>query len=312
MNNQKPSQAGRVVLTVLLAIFLLVSALATVLVAELRCLTRKETLKTVITQVVTSSGSTDSSGTVSSGSTGSSGSGTVVGDLMDNLCDYAAEEINTRLGTQVASQEVRELLAESTLPEFLAEKISSSLSGEPSTVTQQEVQTLLDDNREVIEKALGQPLSEDMEQKIMDWAAKYANDMVDQIQDGLTHGPAHRRGVAVVPAAAAPSAFSVISAASAASVKALVIGVVMCLVWTALLLVVNRRFLATGLCVSGAMYLVAGALCALVLLVAAPQFGIPVQPMLPPMLVVLGLALVLLISGIVLGILKKKKEKAVA
>lgn len=297
MNEQMPSQAGRIVLTVLLAILLLVSAVATVAAAELRCLTRKETLKTVITQVV-----------AGTGSTGPSGTGSVADQVVDNLCNVAAEEINSRLDTQVASQEVRELLAKSTLPDFIAEKVSASLSGEPAPVTQQEVQTLLDDNREIIEGALGQPLSEEMTQEILKWAAENADDVVDKVQDGLTNGRPSVRRHGILPAAAAPSVFSVISSFSAVAMKVLVICAIACLVWTVLLIVVNRRFPATGLCVSGSMYLVAGAACTLALL----GLGLPVKPLLPPVLAALGLALVLLICGVALSALKKKKQKAAA
>lgn len=308
MNEGKTSDVGRITLTVILAILLFISAAAALVAADMRCFTRKETVRSIITEVVTGDDNA------------------ITAEIMDDVCNHAAEEINSRLelgpDKQVDPEELRELIAKSTLPDYLAEKISQSIDGTKPTVTKDEVHTLLEENKQVIEDAIGQPITDEMEREIMAWVEENGDEVIDRVQDELGQStrplPTPATGKRFTGSAPSlSSVFSKVSTAFSITMTVLIVCIVLCVLWTLLLIVVNRRYLTTGFCVSGAMYLTVAVIGALPLmlssvlekLIGGGLADILVSNMLLPIIVLLCLAAVLMICGIVLGVVKKNAEK---
>lgn len=188
-----PNLAARIFLrlgTILLCVCLTVSLLLTALVADVRRLTDGDTLRGVITSILNPNAS-DSKAAL----TGAVGVSAVdpeeiisqvnpqaiasdVGSMAntDALLDMIYEELTAQYSEEIefSKEQLADLYNQSTLPEFLADKLASCaedvIHGTDNTrVTEEEIIALLEDNAQLIEALLGIKVTDELKQKAVEF-----------------------------------------------------------------------------------------------------------------------------------------------
>lgn len=129
--------------------------------------------------------------------TGNSGTNSSIdmGDLAGGgLTDQIIESLFTELEEQVGDldisfEEVNNMLEQSTVKDFIADKaaslISDYITGEVTTTFEaEEIKNLINENAELIETVLGQPLPEEVTDMIVEWVDQ--SEVIQQVeQEGL-------------------------------------------------------------------------------------------------------------------------------
>lgn len=267
-------------------------------------------------------------------------------DVTSFLVDVIYEELSKQVDGElsVPKEEFSALVEQSTVKEYLTDKaaglISDYLTGDITTVfPQEEIITLVQENAELIESVTGQSLPEELPQQIAGVITE--NNVVQIVEaEGLEGiiGRANDLASGTIPDGSGSMGSSSVSTnlqrineavktlRSVTSNTNLIIGICLCLVLIACLILVNIRQIGKGLRRSGYPLLLAGApFLAASLLFTFVDFSpsgsvtsgatVIMQKvmvrMLPIHAVVFGLGLVLLIGGIVLSVVLGKKAKAV-
>lgn len=177
----------------LLCIVLLATTIVTMLVADVRVITSKDNLKTIINQMITGSLS-------SRNNAASLAAGGVIfweeeseenTELMDTLIESVYEMLSQQFGNDVpfTQDEVEEFVKESTLPDFISDKaadiINDIYNGElTTTITGEEIKELIEDNKALIEDTLDIKVSNEMVDMVTDWVEK--NDVTEKVQEQIS------------------------------------------------------------------------------------------------------------------------------
>lgn len=267
-------------------------------------------------------------------------------DVTSFLVDVIYEELSKQVDGElsVPKEEFSALVEQSTVKEYLTDKaaglISDYLTGDITTVfPQEEIVTLVQENAELIESVTGQTLPEELPQQIAGVITE--NNVVQIVEAEGLEGIIERANdlsSGTIPDGSGSMGSSSVSTnlqrineavktlRSVTSNTNLIIGICLCLVLIACLILVNIRQIGKGLRRSGYPLLLAGApFLANSLLFTFADFSpsgsvtsgatVIIQKvmvrMLPIHAVVFGLGLVLLIGGIVLSVILGKKAKAV-
>ncbi len=280
----------RKILNVVLCIVLLLSVVATVLVLDARTLTARDNLRSLISAALTRSAPArlPIRGALAVGFPGARLDDAKPQDnaVLDSLVDAAYATLQKELGENfdISREDFDTMLEKTTLLDFASDKAADILSdictgNVTATLTGEEVRTLLEENRAVIEQELSITISDENIQAAADWVEQ-AN-VMDTVQNIVLHPEQVGSGdIALsppdanlgssgvqtsVPASALPSGIAVaVKSVQAVTAPAMLIGALLaCAVFTALLFVVNRKHIPTALFCSGSIYLAAGILTVL-------------------------------------------------
>lgn len=196
----------------LLCIVLFISSLATMLVADVRVITTRDNLKTIINQFILGSMSAEP-GTA----------GLAIGNpvlraeedeedssaLMNALVKNVYEMLAQQYGDEVpfTQEEVSDFVKESTLPEFISEKaadiITEIYTGElTTTITAEEVKELLEENKTLIEDTLKIEVSTEMVETVADWVER--SDVTTKVQQQISQIVGGSLSTDTEPATSAP------------------------------------------------------------------------------------------------------------
>ena len=181
MKIKKPPVGVRVllgILSVILCVALFCTTVLTMVVADLKVLTGKDTLQTVISQLIFANNAKSAPvhmvQAVGVGGIRLEEADVSQGDatqfVVDFLYDYLSEAFGEDL--EISKEDVSALLEESTIPEFVSDKMSSMVSdiitGESTTeITGEEILQLVEENKTIIEDVIGQELPEEVIEKIV-------------------------------------------------------------------------------------------------------------------------------------------------
>ena len=183
MKIKKPPVAIRVLLgivSVLLCIALFIGIFTAMVIGNIRVLTSKDNLQTFISQLLFAAPKKNAPvilpqsigvGGVKLDEADAEMSGTqqmVVDYFFDMLKDQFGDEL------PISEEKVEELLSESTVPEFLSEKMASIMSdvlnGEATTtITADEIVELVEENKEIIQDALGVEITQEHLDAVTEW-----------------------------------------------------------------------------------------------------------------------------------------------
>lgn len=348
MNETKSSGAVKALLvigSVLLCLLLFVSSVATMLVADVRVVTSKSNLQKIISEALFTAPVRPAAAGIAVGRPArmaASGSSSQIQDaLVDNIYDLLIQQFGDKV--PLTQEQVQEFVDQSTLSEFMSEKIASVINdiytGESTTtLTREEVETFLEDNNALIQQTFNRSLSENDIGKIADWVEssnvmEKVEEQVSQItgigtssgtsSDGSAAGGTslgtgiHSNGEITV--STIPAMLNTLRTAT--SVGALMGCIAVCLALTGLLFLTNWKKFHKALISSGITYLVAGllfllpsGLAAWVPSLFAGTAGAVIRQVLLMTGMVSGtvaiLGLGLLIGGIVWGNLSKKRQAA--
>ena len=192
----------------LLGIALFASAVSTALIADVRALVEKDTLRQLFHQALSApvaphrtdapyqaggkifatAGSHAQSFAAPRLDNADSGSG----GLSDALVSFIYSELDKQSegGLAISLEELNELFDQSTIKDYVADKTASMVSdyylGEVTTTFEsEEIGALLEENKELIEVLIGEPLPEELTQEIVAWVDN--SDLVRQIEkEGLS------------------------------------------------------------------------------------------------------------------------------
>lgn len=180
-------------LSVILCILLFVSTLVTIIVADVRLVTSKDGLQNIITQAMfPSSAPVRGVGALAAGApirfaaAGTAGNemqGAIVDTIYGMLSDQFGEEL------PISQEQVEQFLSDSTLPEFLSEKVAGIVNdiytGESTTtITKDEVMDLLKENADLIEEKLGVTITPDAIEAVGGWVEE--NDVMSAVQEQVS------------------------------------------------------------------------------------------------------------------------------
>lgn len=202
MKIKKPHVAVRVllgILSVILCLALFCTTVVTMVVTDLKVLTSKDGLQTIITQLVFA-GSQKKAPVYHFQAAGVGGirldepeipegglpDGGSTDFIVDFLYDYLSKEIGEEL--DISKEEVGALLEESTIPEFVTDKMSSMVSdiitGESTTeITKDEILDLVEENKQIIEDVIGQELPQEVIEQIANVAEE--NNVAETVKEAV-------------------------------------------------------------------------------------------------------------------------------
>lgn len=183
-------------LSVLLCICLFATTLVTIVVADLNTVTSKDGLQTIINQVLFPKSAPvrvtpKLSGGAMAGIGDFSGIDFSSGNLdqnalIDSIYDMVAQQSGGEL--PISKEEVGELLEETTIPDFITDKMSSIVSdvitGEvTTTITKEEVMELIEENAAVIEEKLDIKLAPEDIESVGTWIEE--TEVMDTVQQEI-------------------------------------------------------------------------------------------------------------------------------
>ena len=197
MKIKKPPVGVRVllgILSVILCVALFCTTVLTMVVADLKVLTGKDTLQTVISQLIFANNAKSAPvhmvQAVGVGGIRLEEADVSQGDatqfVVDFLYDYLSEAFGEDL--EISKEDVSALLEESTIPEFVSDKMSSMVSdiitGESTTeITGEEILQLVEENKTIIEDVIGQELPEEVIEKIVTTVEE--TNVVDTVKEAV-------------------------------------------------------------------------------------------------------------------------------
>jgi len=183
MKIKKPPVVVRVLLgivSVVLCIALFATMVAAMVIGDIRVLTNKDNLQTFFSQVLFATPKKNAPVILRQGV----GVGGVrleepeagLTDVQQMLVDYVYGMLEEQFGEEmpITEEKVEELLDQSTVPEFLSEKMagimSDVLTGEvTTTITPEEVVELLEENEALIEDTFGVEITDEHKNTISAW-----------------------------------------------------------------------------------------------------------------------------------------------
>lgn len=179
-------------LSVILCILLFVSTLVTIIVADVRLVTSKDGLQTIITQALfPTPAPVRPIGALAAGvpvlspvsGTGNEAQGAIVDAIYGMLSEQFGEEL------PISQEQVEQFLSDSTLPEFVSEKVAGIVNdiytGESTTtITKEEVMDLLTENADLIKKNLGVELNTEAIEAVGKWVEE--NDVMSTVQEEVS------------------------------------------------------------------------------------------------------------------------------
>ena len=179
-------------LSVILCILLFVSTLVTIIVADVRLVTSKDGLQTIITQALfPTPAPVRPIGALAAGvpvlspvsGTGNEAQGAIVDAIYGMLSEQFGEEL------PVSQEQVEQFLSDSTLPEFVSEKVAGIVNDiytgkSTTTITKEEVMDLLTENADLIKKNLGVELNTEAIEAVGKWVEE--NDVMSTVQEEVS------------------------------------------------------------------------------------------------------------------------------
>lgn len=183
MKIKKPPVAVRVLLgivSVLLCIALFATAIVAMVIADVQVLTNKDNLQTFISQILFATPKKSAPVILRQGV----GIGGVrldepeagLTDTQQMIVDYVYDMLEEQFGEEmpITEEKVEKLLEQSTVPEFLSEKMASIVSDiytgkVTTTITKEEVLTLMEENKELIEDTFGVEITQEQMDTVADW-----------------------------------------------------------------------------------------------------------------------------------------------
>lgn len=202
MKIKKPPVAVRVLLGIvsfILCLALFCTTVVTMVVTDLKVLTSKDGVQTIITQLVFAGSQKKApmyhfqaagvggvrldDAEISEGALPEGGSADFI---VDFLYDYLSQEFGEELN--ISKEEVGALLEDSTIPEFVTDKMSSMVSdiitGESTTeITKDEILDLVEENKQIIEDVIGQELPQEVIDQIADVVEE--NNVVETVKEAV-------------------------------------------------------------------------------------------------------------------------------
>ena len=185
-------------LSVILCFVLFATTLVTILVADLNTITSKDGLQKIITQTLFPKSAPARVNPLLAGSSfsglegfdfsnleiGSDGLDTDV--LADAIYDILAEQPDIEI--DITRSDIHSLLEESTIPEFVSDKVSSivndAISGEiTTTITKDDLLNLVEENIPIIEDTLGIEVETEVLDQVSEWIDE--SKVVESVQEGL-------------------------------------------------------------------------------------------------------------------------------
>ena len=353
---------GLFVASFFLSLLLLVAALATTLIADVQVVTSEGNLKQVIHQVLSAPVAARRINAPHKNGNASYGAAIVrkaplrleseevetTNGLVASLVEQLYVELD-KLSDEpmpITVEELNDLIDQSTVKDYIAEKSAGLLTDYytgniTTTFEAEEIVTLIQENSHIIEQVIGEPLPEEYSQNVATWFD--TNETVQVLEEkGLagflekmeSDGNISMEGFDGIggiggadnespTASSTPNINDLVSTLrSATSTTNLLIGIAVCLVLMAAIILVNIKQLPKGLRRSGYPLLAAGILFVTCLVVQfAPSLFQTKELSLVRTVVLMttgvnaiapALGLVMVIAGIVVGSILKKKAKAAA
>ena len=217
---KKPHVVIRILLgiiSVVLCIALFVGIFTAMVIGNIRVLTNKDNLQTFISEILFATPKKHAPMILRQGV----GVGGVKLDEADTgmdgtqqmIVDYVYDMLKDQFGDElpVSEEKVEELLSESTVPEFLSEKMASIMSdvltGETTTtITSEEVVELIQENSELIQDTFGVEITQEHLDAVSEWVeeADITNTVQQVVQGNLglkdtDTGRPEEGGVALAP-----------------------------------------------------------------------------------------------------------------
>lgn len=217
---KKPHVVIRILLgiiSVVLCIALFVGIFTAMVIGNIRVLTNKDNLQTFISEILFATPKKHAPMILRQGV----GVGGVKLDEADAemdgtqqmIVDYVYDMLKDQFGDElpVSEEKVEELLSESTVPEFLSEKMASIMSdvltGETTTtITSEEVVELIQENSELIQDTFGVEITQEHLDAVSEWVeeADITNTVQQVVQGNLglkdpETGRPEEGGVALAP-----------------------------------------------------------------------------------------------------------------
>lgn len=340
MEQKQKSQAGRIILTLLLCMVLFVTSICALVVADLHQLTQKNTLQTLLTQVLIGSAPHHthigglSAGAVAFDWPQEGSNAGMLNDLLDEYYDRLAVEYEI----PIDKEQVKQILSQTTIPTFVTDKtagiLSDLLSGTQTvTITTEEVEALLEENREVIEQVLGMPIPEEVVSGITAWVDDNGSSLVTDLQSSVmesigissddlpdstgSSGSSGDIGGTGSNSTANFAAMAMQAIYFVSSARSILAAFGICAMLSLLILLVNLKKISAGLRSNGITYLLAGIMGMVPYLASSFLMGfVPakfsgiitavVEVMLKPAAIMAGVGAMLLIAGIIFGAIGKK------
>ncbi len=280
----------------------------------------------------------------------------VASDLTDQLISMFYDELGNQFADAipVSKEEFTQMINESTVKDYIADKTASLVTDYfndeiTTTFEPEEIVQLINENAELIETITGEPVSEDIAQQVAQIFEE--NEIVNKVEaEGLAgfmdlinqnpggsedlEGSSDNTATESSPSVLdiVKESYSIVS--SVASTQALIIGIVVCVILMAAIVLINCRQLGKGLRRAGYPLMLAGLMVIANLLAKfQPDMWVisgelPADMQWLPMvlkltryillqtavvnIVVFGTGLTLCIVGIVLGIVLRPKKAPVS
>lgn len=345
---QKLSLGARFGLSVasfLLGLLLFASILATTFIIDIRVATSENTVKEVVHALLSSPDQIRVKAPVTSGQGGlrvaprpgrtyqmprREEPDAVAEDLTQQLIDMLYEELGNQLEQEmpVSLEEFTSLINESTAKNYIADKTAALITDYfndeiTTTFEPEEIMALIDENKELIESVVGEPLPDDVAQQVA--TVFNENSIVQKVEaEGLKGFMELMNNSEKEDGNSGPSFFEIVDTVvtalrTASSTTNLLLGIGICLILIAALILINCRQIGKGLRRVGYPFLIAGlpglALCLLVqyfpaegdLAVMLPVVQKFFSSFIPVYAVTLGIGVLFLVASIVLPIVLRVK-----
>ena len=337
---------GLGVASFLLGLILFVSILATTLIIDIRVATSENTIKEVVHALLSSPDQIRVKAPVTSGQGGvrvaprpgrtyqlprREDPDDVAADLTQQLIDMLYEELGNQIGEEmpVSLEEFTSLINESTAKDYIANKTAALVTDYfndeiTTTFEPEEIMTLINENRTLIESVVGEPLPDDIAQQVA--TVFDENSIVQKVEaEGLKGFMEMVNAAEGEEGSSGETSFldivdTVVSIMrTASSTTNLLLGIGISLVLMAAIFFINIRQIGKGLRRIGYSFLFVGlpglALCLLVLYFPAKgdlAMLLPVvqkffSSFIPVYAVTLGIGVLFVAAGIVLPIVLRVK-----
>ena len=330
---------GLSVASFFLALILFVSILATTLIIDIRVATSENTILEVVQVLLSSSGQVRTESEQSDARIAPSRTyqlsrqeepDDVAEDLTQQLIDMLYEELGIQIGEEmpVSKEDFSSLINESTAKEYIAEKTAGLITDYfndeiTTTFKAEEILTLIEENKELIETIVGEPLPDDVAQQVADVFVE--NTIVQKVEaEGLKGFMELMNEAEGEDGNSDPNFLEILDTVVAAmrtasSTGNLVLGIGICLVLMAAIVLINCRQIGKGLRRVGYPFLLVGLgilPCLLVQYIPIPDDLSVLVPVLhkffaafiPVYAITLGIGVLFVAGGIVLPIALRVKR----